>query len=94
MLGDGLVEEVRSLLENGFTGIEKPINSIGYKETLAYLKGEIPDLSELSDRIIISTRQLAKSQRTFFKKISPQQQFHPLNDQKLILENITNFLEQ
>jgi len=94
MLAQGLVEEVQNLLRQGFDGSEKPINSIGYKETLNYLKGAYTSRQVLAERIVISTRQLAKSQRTFFKKITPQQQFNPLMDEKIILQNILAFLEE
>ena len=73
MLEAGLLEEIRQLLSQGFTGAEKPLQSIGYKEGLDYLRGRITTTNELVEKIVISTRQLAKSQRTFFKKISPKQ---------------------
>lgn len=78
MLETGLVDEVKDLLAQGFTGQEKPLQSIGYKETLEYLKGGIPDLAALEERITVSTRQLAKSQRTWFNRVSGKTVFHPL----------------
>ena len=68
MIKMGLIQEVQELLKNGATGNEKPLQSIGYKETLAFLKGEIKDETSLIERISINTRQLAKAQRTWFKK--------------------------
>ncbi len=68
MLEAGLIEEVKSLLKT-FTGKEKPLQSIGYKEVQDYLKGKIPTLLELQEAIVISTRQLAKAQRTWFANI-------------------------
>ncbi len=68
MITDGLENEVRSLLSQGFTGAEKPLMSIGYKEMQAYLNEEIKSIEDCVERINISTRQLAKSQRTWFKK--------------------------
>src|SRR5690554_2415998 len=64
MLENGLVEEVESLLQQGFTGKEKPLQSIGYKETLAFINGELAR-EELCERISVSTRKLAKAQRTW-----------------------------
>jgi tRNA dimethylallyltransferase len=68
MLQDGLVKEVEELLKNGFSGREKPFQSIGYKETLAYLRREFDSEESFKERINISTRQLAKSQRTWFNR--------------------------
>lgn len=67
MIESGLIDEVKSLIEQGFTGQEKPLKSIGYKESFDYLKGDLTD-KELYERIVIATRQLAKAQRTWFKK--------------------------
>ena len=76
MIQNGLVEEVSELLSCGFTGKEKPLQSIGYKEVLEFLSSNenssINNEKELIERIFISTRQLAKSQRTFFNKITPK----------------------
>ena len=84
MLDSGLLEEIRQLLKSGFTGRERPLQSIGYKEGLEYLQGNIKDRDELLEKIVISTRQLAKAQRTFFKKISPKHTFQE-NERKHIL---------
>src|SRR5665647_2896322 len=75
MLDAGLQSEVKDLLEKGFTGLEKPLQSIGYKEILDFHFGVYKNLSECRERIIISTRQLAKSQRTWFKKDPFKQEF-------------------
>jgi len=70
MLENGLIDEVKNLLRT-FSGKEKPLQSIGYKECQEFLNtnSTIPDIKTLQERIIISTRQLAKSQRTWFAKI-------------------------
>ncbi len=69
MLAAGLVEEVRGLLAAGLTGLEKPLQSIGYKETLDWLNGVYgPDRAAYEERIVINTRRLAKAQRTWFQK--------------------------
>ena len=75
----------------GFTGKEKPLQSIGYKETIDYLNNKISEINELKERIIISTRQLAKAQRTFFKKITPKNEYDPLNEIKKIKNDISHF---
>jgi tRNA dimethylallyltransferase len=69
MIEDGLIEETQKLLTQGATGQEKPMQSIGYKETISYIKGEFSDLDSYKERLSINTRRLAKSQRTWFKKL-------------------------
>ena len=91
MLNTGLIEEVKNLLSLGYTGQEKPLQSIGYKEVLNYLGGVFKDLSECEERIVISTRQLAKSQRTWFNRIPQKVSFHPLLDKPLIHESVRKF---
>jgi tRNA dimethylallyltransferase len=97
MIKNGLIREVRELLENGFTGKEKPLQSIAYKEVLEFLSSNqnstISTEQELIERIFISTRQFAKSQRTFFKKIAPKTEYHPLKDQKKIQNEFLTFLK-
>lgn len=92
MIKLGLLDEVKRLLNLGFTGLEKPLQSIGYKESIAHLRGDIPGTEELVEQICISTRQLAKAQKTFFKKIIPKQTLNALDQQseliKIILEQI------
>lgn len=92
MLKTGLIEEVQGLLSQGFTGEEKPLQSIGYKETLDFIKGNYSSLEECKERIIISTRQLAKSQRTWFKKDPFKENFHPLQQKSQIMTRVQNFI--
>jgi tRNA dimethylallyltransferase len=86
MLEAGLLDEVNSLLAQGFSGSEKPLQSIGYKECIEAIQagGQI-DAEQLLDSIHISTRQLAKSQRTFFNKIVPKHTFHPIKQRAELL---------
>lgn len=92
MLNAGLIEEVEALLAKGHSGFEKPLQSIGYKETLQYLKQELQK-DELSERINISTRQLAKSQRTWFKK-TDKSVYNPLKDFESLLNDFKGFVER
>lgn len=94
MLQNGLLEEIKNLLTQGFTGEEKPLQSIGYKESLDYLQGKFSSLEECQERIIISTRQLAKSQRTWFKRDSSKRTFHPLQERERIIEAVRSFLQR
>ncbi len=93
MLDSGLIDEVEKLLKV-YSGKEKPLQSIGYKEVQGYLEGSFSSIEELSERISISTRQLAKAQRTFYKKIRPKTSFHPIQDKQKILDTILTFLNK
>lgn len=93
MLQDGLLDEVRSLLNSKFTGLEKPLQSIGYKESLEYIRGEITSVEDLIERINISTRQLAKSQRTWFNRDKEKFEFHPLSQRDELFKKVSEFLE-
>lgn len=66
MLAAGLVDEVRSLLDEGLE-FWAPMSSVGYKETISFLKNEIKE-ADLGDLIAQNTRQLAKRQRTWFQR--------------------------
>ncbi len=92
MLSNGLMQEVDGLLAQGFSGEEKPLQSIGYKEVLELKAGELKDLDACRERINISTRQLAKSQRTWFNRIPGKHTFHPVTDRTLISVSVRNFI--
>ena len=93
MLKDGLIEEVKKLKEMGFTGEEKPLKSIGYKETFQYLDGKYKDIIDFEERINISTRQLAKSQRTWFSKVQ-KSTYNPLLDIDKLHKDFNFFLKE
>ncbi len=90
MLERGLVEELEGLLCGGLSGGERPLQSVGYRETLDYLRGNIGSRGELEEKIFISTRQLAKSQRTFFKKIHPKKELNPLVEREAVLNGVAD----
>ncbi len=94
MLELGLIQEVKTLLEKGFTGLEKPLQSIGYKEALDFIFGVYKSEKDCRDRIVISTRQLAKSQRTWFNRDSTRHLYHPLKDISLLKADVKTFLSQ
>ncbi len=64
MIGEGLVEEVRSLLP--YKNINA-LQTVGYKEIFDYLE-EKCSLPEAIEKIKTNTRQYAKRQLTWFKK--------------------------
>lgn len=94
MIKDGLIEEVQTLLNHGYSGEEKPLQSIGYKESLQYLKGIHKTIEECQNQIIISTRQLAKSQRTWFKRDKSKHEYHPLEEKPDIFLQVERFIKR
>jgi tRNA dimethylallyltransferase len=68
MLRNGWLAEVEALLARGYTRACAAMNSLGYRELLAYLDGEL-SWSETVHTIIKLTRQLAKRQLTWFRKL-------------------------
>lgn len=67
MLDSGLVDEVKSLVDQGLRNWA-PIDSIGYRECLQFLEGKITEVSELKSEIVKNTLKLAKKQRTWFQR--------------------------
>lgn len=66
MLAAGLATEVRGLLSAGLAINASAARSIGYRETIAMLGGELPE-SEWPDMIVKNTRALVRKQRTWFR---------------------------
>lgn len=67
MFSAGWVEEVKNILAMGYNGEEKPFSSIGYREILRYIKGEITREDMVRD-IKKHTRHYAKRQFTWFAR--------------------------
>jgi tRNA dimethylallyltransferase len=70
MLREGLVEEVRCLREEGIEENPSAASAIGYRETLAMLRGELPQV-ELAPQIALNTWKLVRKQRTWFRTQLP-----------------------
>jgi tRNA dimethylallyltransferase len=68
MFAAGLVDEVSDLLARGVSPAAQAIQGIGYKEIVAYLRGET-DLTAAAAAIKQATRNFAKRQLTWFKKM-------------------------
>ncbi len=66
MFEQGWVEEVKGLLAEGVSPTAPAFGSLGYPEVLAHLRGELSFL-ECKEKIITSTAQYAKRQRTYFR---------------------------
>lgn len=66
MLDSGWVSEVQSILKLAPPNWA-PLQSVGYKEIMGYLSGQVKD-NELLSAIVKSTEKLAKKQMTWFKR--------------------------
>lgn len=64
MIKEGLVEEVKSLVDRGLSFVAK--QALGYKELLPYLEGRLT-LEEAKELIKLQTRRYAKRQLTWFR---------------------------
>ena len=67
MIKEGLVDEVKSLLDKGYDRNLVSMQGIGYKEIIEYLDGKI-SLDEAVELIKKNTRHFAKRQLTWFRR--------------------------
>ncbi len=67
MLEAGLLDENRRLLEAGVSPTLNPLRTIGYREPLAHLRGEV-EYAEMVRRLKRNTRRYAKRQLTWFRR--------------------------
>ena len=66
MLEAGLVEEARRLVARGLSLDRGPLASIGYRQAVAVVRGEI-SRDEAEGAIVAATMRFAKRQRTWFR---------------------------
>lgn len=66
MMKAGLLDEVKGLLEKGYTPDLVSMQGIGYKELIPHLKGDI-SLEDAVENLKKNTRHFAKRQITWFK---------------------------
>ncbi len=80
MLAQGFVEEVEALrLQYPDLHPDLPsIRCVGYRQAFDYLNG-ITDYNTFVERSIVATRQLAKRQLTWLRKLNPEHQLDPFN---------------
>ena len=83
MLDSGLLEETREILNHGLSRNSAASASIGYREAISCLKGEISE-AELGSKINLSTRKLVSKQRKWFRKHLPAGSFIPISEGKTL----------
>ncbi len=68
MVGDGLLEEVKKLLEMGYSEKLRPMQAIGYRHITDYINGRMA-WDETIELLKRDTRRFAKRQLTWFRRI-------------------------
>jgi len=75
MLGDGLLDEVAGLMLRGDLDLSRPsMRAVGYRQAWKHLCGHC-DFAEMRLRAVCATRQLAKKQLTWMRRM-PNLQVH------------------
>lgn len=75
----GAIEETQNLLNEGYKKSDPGLNAIGYQQIIAYIKNEMTR-QQMIELWITREIQYAKRQKTYFKKLFPQN-FLPLHPQ-------------
>ncbi len=89
MFNDGLIDEVRALMDNGITQDKQCMQGIGYKEVVEGLDSGWSE-EEIKELIKKNTRNYAKRQITFFKRLQNHVQLAP---QDATAENVIKLLK-
>ena len=83
MLAQGFVEEVQALYQRGdLTELMPSMRAVGYRQVWAYLQG-VDDLDVMTEKAIIATRQLAKRQFTWLRRVTDAHSFQTGQDDLL-----------
>jgi tRNA dimethylallyltransferase len=92
MIENGLIEEVKGLLERGYNPHLKPLQSLGYRQVIGYLNGTY-DLNEAVRLIKRDTKRYAKRQLTWFKADPELEWFTLPQDTNTIDERVGHYLK-
>ena len=92
MLAHGFLDEMKALRQRGDLTADLPaMRCVGYRQAWEALEGSIP-MSDLRDRGVFATRQLAKRQLTWLRSL-PQR--HPLQaDGPAVLEQALDWVDR
>ncbi len=83
MLAQGFVEEVQALYQRGdLTELMPSMRAVGYRQVWAYLQG-VDDFEVMTEKAIIATRQLAKRQFTWLRRVTDAHSFQTGQDDLL-----------
>lgn len=92
MLDQGLVDEVRGIAER-YSYELKALQTLGYREVVRYLKGEI-DADQMLEDIRKYTRQYAKRQLTWFRRDEEIIWVDSSSESGKVVQSIDNFIQQ
>jgi tRNA dimethylallyltransferase len=92
MFERGLADEVRSILDRGFSARSKALQSIGYREACLCLEGKL-SLAEAIKSAQTATRQYAKRQRTWFRREQGIKWLAGFGDEEKVLESSIHHLQ-
>lgn len=76
MIAGGLVDEVRALLDRGYAPDLPTLSAIGYREIVAYIRGEMT-LEEAITQMKRLTRRFVRHQANWFKETDPSIHWFP-----------------
>lgn len=93
MFEAGLVAEVEGLLARGVSAAAKPFESLGYRQALGVVCGEMT-VEEAVAETTLRTRQYAKRQMTWFRRESELHAVNGFGDQAEVIETVTQVLAQ
>jgi tRNA dimethylallyltransferase len=93
MFDDGLVDEVRSILEAGVGTDVPPFQAIGYRHVLEYIHGNLPrdEAIMLTER---DTRRYAKRQWTWFRKQHNPEWFEGFGDDPNVQARVRDWIRE
>lgn len=92
MFEEGLLSEVKNILENTSRDAQS-MSAIGYKEVVQYLAGDF-DLETCKSLIKQHTRNYAKRQLTYFKRIDELQILDITDGSENALDLVTDFVDK
>jgi len=96
MINTGLVNEVKYILQQGYSSELNSLNTVGYKEVVSYLNNQI-SLERAVELIKRNTRRFAKRQMTWFRKddrIKWLEVSNKINLDKIAVEIMTSIIQK
>lgn len=95
MFDDGLVDEVKFLMNKGYARNLTSMQGIGYKEVIDYINGDVSFL-ECSENLKQATRNFAKRQMTWFRNSARNCEHIDTHDKKIqeIVDDILKYIRE
>jgi tRNA dimethylallyltransferase len=87
MINKGLIDEVKGLIEKGYSKDLTSFQALGYKEVCEYLDGKW-DKAKMIDELKKRTRHFARRQMTWFRRFKDIKWLNPPFDTQAVLDYI------